>query len=112
MLEKELNELSDETILVLYKSIVPSASIIESVNKKLERQSAEGTLRNKKDLSKMTKTKLVKKLDETRDSLVNLKFQKKLQQLENPNTISNTKKEIAQIKTVLREMELGIREEK
>ncbi len=52
MLEKELNELSDETILVLYKSIVPSASIIESVNKKLERQSAEGTLRNKKDLSK------------------------------------------------------------
>jgi len=67
---------------------------------------------NKKDLNKMTKTKLVKKLDETRDSLVNLKFQKKLQQLENPNTISNTKKEIAQIKTVLREMELGIREEK
>ena len=52
MLEKELNELSDETILVLYKSIVPSASIIESVNKKLERQSAESTLRNKKDLSK------------------------------------------------------------
>ena len=48
MLEKELNELSDETILVLYKSIVPSASIIESVNKKLERQSAEGALRNKK----------------------------------------------------------------
>ena len=52
MLEKELNELSDETILTLYKSIVPSTSIIESVNKKLERQSAEGTLRNKKDLSK------------------------------------------------------------
>ena len=52
MLEKELNELSDETILTLYKSIVPSTSIIESVNRKLERQSAEGTLRNKKELSK------------------------------------------------------------
>ena len=52
MLEKELNELSDETILTLYKSIIPSTSIIESVNKKLERQSAEGTLRNKKELSK------------------------------------------------------------
>ena len=52
MLEKELNELSDETILTLYKSIVPATSIIESVNKKLERQSAEGTLRNKKELSK------------------------------------------------------------
>ena len=36
MLEKELNELSDETILVLYKSIVPSASIIEAVNKNLK----------------------------------------------------------------------------
>ena len=52
MLEKELNELSDETILTLYKSIVPSTSIIESVNKKLERQSAEGALRNKKELNK------------------------------------------------------------
>ena len=52
MLEKELNELSDETILTLYKSIVPSTSIIESVNRKLERQSAEGILRNKKELSK------------------------------------------------------------
>ncbi len=52
MLEKELNELSDETILTLYKSLVPSTTIIESVNKKLERQSAEGTLRNKKEVSK------------------------------------------------------------
>tara|TARA_B100000401_G_scaffold85898_1_gene54568 strand:- start:1040 stop:1246 length:207 start_codon:yes stop_codon:yes gene_type:complete len=67
---------------------------------------------NKKDLNKMTKAKLVKKLDEVKDSLINLKFQKKLQQLENPNTISIAKKEIAQLKTVLREMDLGIREEK
>ena len=66
---------------------------------------------NKKDLNKMTKAKLVKKLDDIKDSLVNLKFQKKLQQLENPNTISIAKKEIAQLKTVLREMDLGIREE-
>ena len=55
---------------------------------------------------------MIKKLSETKESLVNLKFQKKLQQLENPNTISMAKKEIAQIKTVLREMDLGIREEK
>ena len=52
MLEKELNELSDETILALYKSIVPSTSIIESVNKKLEKQSADGILRNKKEQGK------------------------------------------------------------
>ena len=67
---------------------------------------------NKKDLNKMTKAKLVKKLDEVKDSLVNLKFQKKLQQLETPNTISIAKKEIAQLKTVLRDMDLVIREEK
>jgi large subunit ribosomal protein L29 len=67
---------------------------------------------DKKDLNKMTKLKLAKKLDEVKDSLVNLQFQKKLQQLENPNTIATAKKEIAQIKTVLREMDLGIREEK
>ena len=52
MLEKELNELSDETILTLYKSIVPSTSIIESVNKKLEKQSADGILRHKKEQGK------------------------------------------------------------
>ena len=67
---------------------------------------------DRKDLNKITKTKLIKKLDEVKDSLINLQFQKKLQQLENPNTISMAKKEIAQIKTVLREMELNIREER
>tara|TARA_Y100001970_G_C14004850_1_gene735293 strand:- start:41 stop:247 length:207 start_codon:yes stop_codon:yes gene_type:complete len=67
---------------------------------------------DKKDLNKLTKAKMIKKLSETKESLVNLKFQKKLQQLENPNTLSSVKKEIAQLKTVLREMELGIREEK
>ena len=67
---------------------------------------------DKKDLNKLTQTKLVKQLNETRESLINLRFQKKLQQLENPSSISIVKKEIAQIKTVLKEMELGIREEK
>ena len=56
MLEKELNELSDETILTLYKSVVPSTSIIESVNKKLEKQSADGILRNKKEQGKTSES--------------------------------------------------------
>ena len=67
---------------------------------------------DKKDLNKLTKTKLVEKLDENRDSLVNLRFQKQLQQLENPQSITFLKREIAQIKTVLKEMDLGIREER
>ena len=65
---------------------------------------------DKKDLNTLTKTKLIKKLDENKDSLVNLRFQKQLQQLENPQSITLVKREIARIKTVLKEMDLGIRE--
>ena len=67
---------------------------------------------NEKDLNKLTKTKLIKKLDESKDSLVNLRFQKQLQQLENAQSIRFLKREIAQMKTVLKEMDLGIREER
>ena len=67
---------------------------------------------NKKDLNKLTKANLIKKLEEGRDSLVNLRFQKQLQQLEKAQSIRFLKREIAQMKTVLREMELGIREER
>tara|TARA_Y100001968_G_C19057470_1_gene572149 strand:+ start:195 stop:401 length:207 start_codon:yes stop_codon:yes gene_type:complete len=67
---------------------------------------------NKKDLNKMTKNKLVKRLSDNEESLLNLRFQQKMQQLENPQSIKFVKREIAQIKTVLKEMELNIREEK
>tara|TARA_B100000686_G_C16494348_1_gene813771 strand:+ start:284 stop:490 length:207 start_codon:yes stop_codon:yes gene_type:complete len=67
---------------------------------------------NTKDLNKMTKNKLIKKLSDNEESLLNLRFQQKLQQLENPQSVKFVKREIAQIKTVLKEMELNIREEK
>ena len=67
---------------------------------------------NKKDLDKMTKNKLIKQLADNEESLVNLRFQQKMQQLENPQSMRFMKREIAQIKTVLKEMELNIREEK
>ncbi len=60
----------------------------------------------------MTKNKLVKRLSDNEESLLNLRFQQKMQQLENPQSIKFVKREIAQIKTVLKEMELNIREEK
>jgi len=44
--------------------------------------------------------------------LQNLRFQKSLQQLENPLQIKHIRKEIAQIKTVMHEFKLGVREEK
>ena len=36
MLEKELSELSDQSLLSLYKSIIPSTSLLESISGKLD----------------------------------------------------------------------------
>ncbi|MBJ48489.1 MAG: 50S ribosomal protein L29 [Candidatus Marinimicrobia bacterium] len=65
-----------------------------------------------KELNKLSKIKLAKLLSDNEDSLLNLRFQQKLQQLENPQSIKFLKREIAQIKTVLNEMKLNIRESK
>lgn len=48
-------------------------------------------------------------LKENLEALQNLHFQKAMQQLENPIQISHLRKDIAQIKTLLREYELGVR---
>ena len=63
----------------------------------------------KTQLREMNKLELKTKLDENLEALQNLKFQQALQQLEDGSIISKTKKEIAQIKTVLNEYNLGIR---
>ena len=64
---------------------------------------------SKNDLNKLSKIELQKKLIESKDSLTNLRFQKVLQQLEFPQKINIVKREIAQIKTIIREFELEIR---
>ena len=61
------------------------------------------------ELREMNQVELNAKLIENLDALQNLKFQQALQQLEDGTTISKTKKEIAQLKTVLNEYKLGIR---
>ena len=63
-------------------------------------------------LREMNEIELKTRLDENLDALQNLKFQQALQQLEDGNKIGETKKEIAQIKTVLNEFRLGIRDKK
>jgi large subunit ribosomal protein L29 len=63
----------------------------------------------KKELSKLSVEELKAKLKDNNDSLMNMRFQKALQQLEHPKQITRIRKEIAQIKTVLREFDLGIR---
>ena len=63
----------------------------------------------KKELEKLNKDELQTKLTDNEEALLNLRIQKALQQLEHPQKISSLKREIAQIKTVIREYDLGIR---
>ncbi len=63
----------------------------------------------KKELNKLSLKELEVKLDDNLDALANYKFQKVLQQLDHPQKIKHTKKDIAQIKTLIKEFSLGIR---
>ena len=63
----------------------------------------------KSELTEMTVPELETKLQDNLESLQNFRFQKALQQLENPIKIKHIKKEIAQVKTLLKEYLLGIR---
>ena len=63
----------------------------------------------KQDLIKLNKDELQTKMTDDHEALVNLRFQKALQQLEHPQKISLIKREIAQVKTAIREYELGLR---
>ena len=54
----------------------------------------------------MNKADLEKKLSELKAELFNLRFQHAINQLENPMRLKAVKKEIAIIKTILRENEL------
>lgn len=52
------------------------------------------------------------KLSDNETEMANLRFQKALQQLEKPTRLRELRREIAQIKTVLKEYDLGIRKNK
>ena len=63
----------------------------------------------KSELIKLSKDELQVKLKDNQEAIVNLRFQKALQQLEHPQQIRYVKREIAQVKTAIREFELGKR---
>ena len=63
----------------------------------------------KSELIKLGQDELHTKLKDDQEALVNLRFQKALQQLEHPQQIRIVRREIAQIKTAIREFELGKR---
>ena len=64
---------------------------------------------SKGELNKLSKDELNTKLRDNQEALVNLRFQKALQQLDHPQQIRLIRKEIAQVKTAIREFELGKR---
>lgn len=52
---------------------------------------------------------LSKYLIELNESLFNFRFQKSLQQLEHPQKLRHVKRDIARVKTLIKEIELGVR---
>ena len=52
------------------------------------------------------------RLEDAQEELTNLRFQLALHQLDNPLKIRSVRRDIARLKTVIREYELGLRKEK
>ena len=59
------------------------------------------------ELREMTSAELETKLQSLKEELFNLRFQLAINQLDNPMRISAVKKDIARVKTVIRQNELS-----
>ena len=59
-----------------------------------------------KELHEMTVDELNTKLKELKEELFNLRFRHAISQLENPAALNTCRKNIAKVKTVIREREL------
>ncbi len=60
-----------------------------------------------KDIRELNKDELSAKLNDLKSEFFNLRFQLATGQLNNPSSIKHVKKDIARVKTILREMELN-----
>lgn len=64
-----------------------------------------------KEIRQMSEQELNTKLMDLKSELFNLRFQLATGQLDNPLRISSVRKDIARVKTIVRERELSIRKE-
>ena len=62
-----------------------------------------------KNIKAMSIEELKSQLNDLKESLFNYRFQKTLQQLEHPQKIRHVRRDIALVKTLIKEKELGIR---
>ncbi len=58
------------------------------------------------EVRQLSDEEIKKRIQDDQESLANLRFQKVLSQLENPMKINHLKKDIARMKTILREREM------
>ena len=61
-----------------------------------------------KELKNLSVEELIKKLDDLKKDLFMLRMQHATNQLDNPMQIANVKKDIARVKTIIREKETNI----
>ena len=61
---------------------------------------------NAKEIRELTLPELNDKLAKLKEELFNLRFQLAINQLDNPTRINAVKKDIARVKTVIRELEI------
>jgi large subunit ribosomal protein L29 len=62
------------------------------------------------EIIQMPETEIRQHLDDAVEELQNLRFQHATHQLDNPLRIRTMRRDIARLKTVLREIELGVRQ--
>ena len=60
------------------------------------------------EIRKLTTEEIVKKNDETKKELLNLRFKQATGSIEKPTVIRDLRHTVARLKTVLREREIGI----
>ncbi len=58
------------------------------------------------EIREMTDSELLEKLSDLKSELFNLRFQHAINQLENPIRLRDVKKDIARVKTIIKEKEL------
>jgi large subunit ribosomal protein L29 len=64
------------------------------------------------ELKQLPLDELKIRLQDTEEELANLRFQLALRQLDDPLKVRHMRKDVARLKTVIREHELGLREQK